>query len=590
MSSSGEFSTLSSGEATGTGDDSLPSSREATAEAAGSGGGFMSLREFLDRFSLPRVVRVEGAGGRPILLYKQQQRSLRVTATLLMHRYRHDVKVGPEIVIPEGYPGWFSVVSNNSGTGNARVYRRVGALVRAGVPAFLLVKPLRAYTLTHSKMENGNLRAHYTKTTVRAGEVLRLTAVFQDTRRAPVTTSASGMVPEGKCSRSSERDQYAQCLDSHGHELFAPLSTRGEFYATCQSGSFDTGSDAVLYRVHQLARRDLPLRVRLVAGPLPVPLPRDYSGLMQLENATRGPIVLGCAVPLMPERPLPNTTVPELLELVAIGPTAPRVKRARLGCPSEARLLASPKMQRLLSACRRALDQRATEPRVAPPKPTSNNSQLKELHLKEIKAKPDTKPILQSLKEGLEHIKKTTIRDRSNSRSTGNNHSLLDRISRIAQGGKSRNPAKKSASFTFAVRPEIGMRSPERYASLESETNLMQATQASSRSQVQRSISTSVLETSSPDMDPPYSKVRDSLTPLPPTPPPKQEEIYAEICEPGGGNNPPRDLSRNEKSPLLGGNGTRERDRGYVKLALSEISDVSASTGDDEEGIYNTVC
>ncbi|XP_053982461.1 uncharacterized protein LOC128878353 [Hylaeus volcanicus] len=104
MSSSGEFSTLSSGEVTGTGDDSLPSSREATAEAANSGAGFMPLREFLDRFSLPRVVRVEGAGGRPILLYKQQQRSLRVTATLLMHRYRHDVKVGPEIVIPEGYP------------------------------------------------------------------------------------------------------------------------------------------------------------------------------------------------------------------------------------------------------------------------------------------------------------------------------------------------------------------------------------------------------------------------------------------------------------------------------------------------------
>jgi len=109
MSSSGEFSTLSSGEATGTGEDSLPSSREATAEAAVSGSGFVPLREFLDRFSLPRVVRVEGAGGRPILLYKQQQRSLRVTATLLMHRYRHDVKVGPEIVIPEGYPGEYTI-------------------------------------------------------------------------------------------------------------------------------------------------------------------------------------------------------------------------------------------------------------------------------------------------------------------------------------------------------------------------------------------------------------------------------------------------------------------------------------------------
>lgn len=249
----------------------------------------------------------------------------------------------------------------------------------------------------------------------------------------------------------------------------------------------------------------------------------------------------------------------------------------------------------LITLYRRALDQRATEPRVAPPKPASNNSQLKELHLKEIKAKPEAKPILQSLKEGLEHIKKTTIRDRSNSRSVSNNNSFLDRISRIAQGNRSRNPAKKSASFTFAVRPEIGMRSPERYASLESETNLMQAAQASSRQQVQRSISTSVLEvlTSSTDMDPPYSKVRDSLTPLPPTPPPKPEEIYAEICELGSGSNPLRDSSQEEeKLPSAGKTGTRERDRGYVKLALShsEVSDVSASTGDDEEGIYNTVC
>lgn len=92
----------------------------------------------------------------------------------------------------------------------------------------------------------------------------------------PVSSGISGVVsgaPESKSSRSSERDQYAQCLDSHGHELFAPLSARGEFYATCQSGSLDTGSDAVLYRVHQLARRDLPLRVNV--------LWLDYSSSME---------------------------------------------------------------------------------------------------------------------------------------------------------------------------------------------------------------------------------------------------------------------------------------------------------------------
>lgn len=232
-------------------------------------------------------------------------------------------------------------------------------------------------------------------------------------------------------------------------------------------------------------------------------------------------------------------------------------------------------------ACRRALDQRATEPRVAPPKPPPASGPLKELHLKEIKSKTEAKPILQSLKEGLEHIKRTTIRDRSNSRVSGNNHSFLDRISRIAQGGRSRNPAKKSASFTFAVRPEIGMRS-ERYASLESETNLLQAS-PSSRQQVQRSVSTSVLEVQTQqDLDPPYSKVRDSLTPLPPTPPSKSEEIYAEICEPTIAGSKPE-----EKPPPGGKNGTREKDRGYVKLALSQ-SEISAA--DDEEGIYNTVC
>lgn len=112
MSSNGEFSTMSSEEVPSL-PKSLPSSREATAEgSSGSSGGYMPLREFLDRFSLPRVVRLEGTGGRPVLLYKQQQRSLRVTATLLIHRYRHDVKVGPEIVIPEGYPGMFESVFN----------------------------------------------------------------------------------------------------------------------------------------------------------------------------------------------------------------------------------------------------------------------------------------------------------------------------------------------------------------------------------------------------------------------------------------------------------------------------------------------
>lgn len=131
----------------------------------------------------------------------------------------------------------------------------------------------------------------------------------------------------------------------------------------------------------------------------------------------------------------------------------------------------------------------------------------------------------------------------------------------------------------------------ERYASLESETNLLQASAPSSRQQVQRSVSTSVLElqTQQQDLDPPYSKVRDSLTPLPSTPPFKTEEIYAEICD-----EPTNAVSPQEKPPppppAAGKNGTREKDRGYVKLALSQSEVSDLNTGDEEEGIYNTVC
>ncbi|XP_012056189.1 PREDICTED: uncharacterized protein LOC105619275 [Atta cephalotes] len=591
MSSNGEFSTMSSEEMPSL-PKSLPSSREATAEGgSGSSGGYMPLREFLDRFSLPRVVRLEGTGGRPVLLYKQQQRSLRVTASLLMHRYRHDVKVGPEIVIPEGYPGWFSVISGNNTTGSARVYRRVDSLVKTGVPVFLLATPLRAYTLTHSKMENGNLRAHYTKTTIRAGEILRLVAVFQDTRRcSSVSFSISGGCPE--------KDQYAQCIDLHGREVFASLSTRGEFYAICQ-GENDTGSDAVLYKVHHLAKRQLPLRVRLIAGPLPVPLPKEYGGLMQLETSTRGPIVLGCVVP---ERPVHN---PEMLELVVSGNGAPRVRRARLGYPSEARLLASPKMQRLLSACSRTVGDRATEPRVAPTKlPPSTIESLKEMHLKKIKPKPETKPILQSLKDGLEHLKRNSVKERNQQTKQSTGNGILEKISKFTQGNRNRNPAKKSASFTFAVRPEIAMRSQEHYSSLEPETTSHQTRQNQNAKQpVQRSVSTSVLEIPCVELQPNYSRVKDSLTPLPSLPKlvktsnNKTEEIYAEICDTATVNQtqkcPGSHVMARIRIVVQGNDSSLEahnvigNDKYMNSMMTSEQIDSIIST--EDEVIYNTI-
>lgn len=166
-----------------------------------------------------------------------------------------------------------------------------------------------------------------------------------------------------------------------------------------------------------------------------------------------------------------------------------------------------------------------------------SSENLKEMHLKKIKPKTETKPILQSLRDGIEQLKKTTVRERSETRQQGNG--FLDRITKLTQANRSRNPAKKSASFTFAIRPELAMKAQERYSSLEPETSQNHHhhhhSNNSTKQPVQRSVSTSVLEVSADiEVQPNYSRVRDSLTPLPL--PPKQtkskpEDIYAEICE-----------------------------------------------------------
>lgn len=190
----------------------------------------------------------------------------------------------------------------------------------------------------------------------------------------------------------------------------------------------------------------------------------------------------------------------------------------------------------------RAVGDRATEPRVAPLKlRPPEEEDLKEMHLKKIKPKPESKPkseekppILKSLKNGLENLKKNTVREKSETRigSAG----FLERITKLTQGNRSRNPAKKSASFTFALRPEVAMRSKERYSSLEPDPGDKGSnSNASGKTPVHRSVSTSVLEVPvNVELQPDYSRVRDSLTPLPQplkTPPPKADEIYAEICD-----------------------------------------------------------
>lgn len=231
----------------------------------------------------------------------------------------------------------------------------------------------------------------------------------------------------------------------------------------------------------------------------------------------------------------------------------------------------------------------------------------KELNLKEVKPKPkpEAKPILRSLRDGLENLKKTASRERSQTRQPSTGGGFLEKITKLTSSSKSRNPAKKSASFTFAVRPEVAMSSGEKYASLETDVTSPGSSRAM-KQQVQRSVSAGVLESressrNSVELQPNYARVRDSLV-LPSTPrdltKAKAEDIYAEICENAAAERGPN-VSANHvvaKVKIVVRNNsntfpdTNERNghNNYVNL-IHTSQQIDSIINTDVDVVYNTV-
>lgn len=71
-------------------------------EDSSSDSGSMSLKEFVDKFSLPRVVRLE-SDDRPVLLYRVLEAHRRVEAVPLSGK--KGKLVGKPLYIPDSYDG-----------------------------------------------------------------------------------------------------------------------------------------------------------------------------------------------------------------------------------------------------------------------------------------------------------------------------------------------------------------------------------------------------------------------------------------------------------------------------------------------------
>ncbi|XP_032523800.2 uncharacterized protein LOC116775090 [Danaus plexippus] len=312
----------------------------------------MTLKDFVDKFSLPRVVRFEGED-RAVLLYRVLEAHRRVEAVPLSGK--KGKLVGKPLYIPDSYDGWFSACSCRGGA-LAASRGSVSALLRS--QAFALVSPraISAYRARPTS-ESGRVGAQYERAAARPGTPLRLAGVFADGSKA-------------------KAPKYAQLIDPQGNELFVPINTKGEMYEVCPEElsptEWDTSSPPaavppeISSRAHRLPHLlslwRLPARVRLLAGTVPIEMAHDVGDDLLLRAAITEPVLVMCTLPeysSLPSSPSkqvdPRYYAKETLQLLPLNSNI-KVRRTQLGFENEKRMFLSARLQKALTFCQLNVD------------------------------------------------------------------------------------------------------------------------------------------------------------------------------------------------------------------------------------------
>ncbi|XP_077497236.1 uncharacterized protein LOC144107888 [Amblyomma americanum] len=250
-------------------------------------------REFVRRVPLPQVVRIAERVhspssldlSQPLVLYGAY-RCRKVHARSLAPDARNAglSTTGPPLVIPEGYAGWFAIISEDGHT--AGYFSCLEQVALAHVSHFLAREPLQGYRLLGHSHETG--RAEYSRTVVIPGQVLGFLGVYEDVNiRATSCGGALRGVSVSEC-------RYAKCCHAAtGDVVFVPLSSRGKFYSVARRSSRSPNHVFPLTQLLRFAR--VPLTVRLVCGPL-LRTPCGFTGILRLEHVQEQEVVLACSL------------------------------------------------------------------------------------------------------------------------------------------------------------------------------------------------------------------------------------------------------------------------------------------------------
>ena len=212
------------------------------------------LREFVSKHKLPAVVKIikgqYGGLGVPTL----PSPGLQSTALLVSAGRRHKIAaqavklkegrrvaaVGPRLAIPDSYPGYFELLSEEGRA--VRCIESVAELARRRLEAGCLVRdPLRVIVARCD--EDGGVTADGART-VAAGETL---------------------VPAGEVQLGGgSKGRYLRCLDSRSDTVLLGMDQRGRFSALAREDNISG-----VHTSRNLLSKRMPLTVRLVHGTPP---------------------------------------------------------------------------------------------------------------------------------------------------------------------------------------------------------------------------------------------------------------------------------------------------------------------------------
>lgn len=211
------------------------------------------LREFVAKTRLPAVVKIikgqYGGLGVPTLpspglqssalLVSAGRRHKIVAQAVKMKEGRRIVAVGPRIAIPDTYPGYFELLSEEGRA--VRCIESVLELARRRVEAGCLVRePIRAIS---ARVESdGSVTADGARS-VAVGETL---------------------FPAGEVQLGNSKGRYLRCMDSRGDTVLLGLEQKGRFSALAKEDNISG-----VHTAKNLLTKRMPLTVRLVHGAPP---------------------------------------------------------------------------------------------------------------------------------------------------------------------------------------------------------------------------------------------------------------------------------------------------------------------------------